>query len=111
MKPDAALWVATKALLWPWKRGSFRGWSVEAGEALGYVPGTLRAWDQKSSRGIGKPAIDRIATLLESRAAQSSELARAWRAHAATLPDNYPVPWFRKSRLLEKDGWRSKPRK
>jgi len=108
---DVRLWKATQALLFPWKRGSFRGWTAEAGAALGFKTGTVKRWACPSSRGMGHVAIDRIAALLESHAARSSELARLWRAHATTLPDNHPVPWFRKSRLLERDGWRSRPRK
>lgn len=105
------LWLATRAVFWPWRFREYRGWMKESAKALGVSHRTTERWAFPGSRGVGKPSCERIAALLESRAAQASELARLWRAHAATLPDAHPVPWFRKSRLLERDGWRSRPRK
>jgi len=108
---DIALWRATLALLWPHKRGAFRGWSNAAANALGFSAATVRRWGSPGGAGVSVTAARRIAALLRSHATRAADLAAAWAAYADDRESAYrAAPWFRVSRLAERDSWRSKPR-
>jgi hypothetical protein len=107
------LWRATVDAIWPWSKKLYRGYSVTAGEALGYQPATIRRW-----RGLHAPvshaASLRIIALLERQLATLGELLHAWRAYAADRAriDATTTPGFRfrSFTATERSGWRSKPR-
>jgi len=108
-----ALWRATVDAIWPWSKKLYRGYSVTAGEALGYASASIRRWRGRSAP-VSHAASLRIIALLETRIAVLSELLTHWRRYAADRAvieaQTTPGFKFRSFSATERDGWRSKPR-
>ena len=108
---DIALWRATLALLWPHKFRQYRGQYPAAASALRFDQTTVERWAHKGGPGVSVTAARRIAALLRSHATRAADLAAAWASYADDRESAYrAAPWFRVSRLEERDAWRSKPR-
>ena len=103
-----SLWLHTVALLWPWKRFAYGGWSIQSAETLGYAKATVRRWKSRGGSGVSSDAAARIAAHLETHATMAATLAAEWRRYGAERAsiEAARVPFFRKRAA----GWRASPR-